>query len=163
MVKMIDIDKFDEESRVWVYQSDRKISQDEIEVIQRELNQFVNKWTAHNLALKSHGWVSEHMFLFLMVDESQAGASGCSIDKSVAFIESLGEKLNINWFDRLTFTYKDKNGDIHRISKDDLRRGVDENIIDDNTLFFNTLIQKKKDLAKDWTVPFKSSWQKRFL
>jgi hypothetical protein len=163
MVNMDELDFYSDDSRVWVYQSDRSLTSEEVKYIQSELHRFVNQWTAHNQALKAHGWVVGNMFLFLMVDETQAGASGCSIDKSVAFIESLGEKLTINWFDRLTFTYQDSEGSIKRIPKDDLVESFKNKVIDDETLFFNTLIQKKKDIISGWSVPFKESWQKRFI
>jgi len=34
------------------------------------------------------------------MDERQAGATGCSIDKLVAFVRRQGESRGIDWFDR---------------------------------------------------------------
>jgi len=50
-------------------------------------------WTAHNNQLKAKGEIRYNRFLILIVDESQAGASGCSIDKSVPFYETAGTTL----------------------------------------------------------------------
>jgi len=68
-------------SRVWVYQSNRAFTDNEVEKINEQLTLFVDKWVSHNQALKAYGAVYHNQFVVLMVDESQAGASGCSIDR----------------------------------------------------------------------------------
>ena len=45
-------------------------------------------------------------FIILIVDESHAGASGCSIDKSVHFMQQLEQEYGINLFDRFNLAYR---------------------------------------------------------
>src|SRR5476649_1492029 len=99
--------QFSENSRVWVYQSNRELSAAESSQIQQELNNFTTGWTAHNNQLKAKAEVRYNRFLILIVDESQAGASGCSIDKSVHFMKELEQQFNINLFDRFNLAYRD--------------------------------------------------------
>src|SRR5476649_3050231 len=99
--------QFSENSRVWVYQSDKKLSDQEVQQIQAQLDSFTTGWTAHNSQLKAKAEIRYNRFLILVVDESQAGASGCSIDKSVHFMKELEQQFNINLFDRFNLAYRD--------------------------------------------------------
>ena len=76
-------------SKVWMYQSSRPLSPEEQQRINVEMQAFARQWTAHNQQLKAWGGVLEDRVLVLMVDETVAGASGCSIDKSVHFMQDL--------------------------------------------------------------------------
>src|ERR1700748_2929644 len=99
--------QFSQNSRVWVYQADRKLSDKETQQVQILLDNFTTGWTAHNNQLKAKGEVRYNRFLILMVDESQAGASGCSIDKSVHFMQHIEQQLGIKLFDRFNLAYRD--------------------------------------------------------
>src|ERR1700749_4938909 len=99
--------QFSENSRGWGYQSNRELKPVETEAIQQQLNNFATGWTAHNNQLKAKAEVRYNRFLILIVDESQAGASGCSIDKSVHFMQHLEREFNINLFDRFNLAYRD--------------------------------------------------------
>src|ERR1700749_1742248 len=99
--------QFSENSRVWIYQSDKKLADAEVQQIQQNLDAFTTQWTAHNPQLKAKAEVRYNRFLILIVDESQAGASGCSIDKSVNFMQHLERQFNINLFDRFNLAYRD--------------------------------------------------------
>ena len=92
-------------ARVWVYQSSRPLASEEISAVEQALGVFVRQWTSHNTRLHAAGEVRHARFIILAVDESQSGASGCSIDKSVAFMKSLQASLGIDLFDRMCFTY----------------------------------------------------------
>jgi hypothetical protein len=99
--------EFSSHSRVWVYQSDRKLTADEAVQIQMHMDNFTRSWTAHNNQLKAKAEIRYNRFLVLIVDESQAGASGCSIDKSVNFMKQLEQEFGINLFDRFNLAYRD--------------------------------------------------------
>src|SRR5579862_7340322 len=99
--------QFSEQSRVWVYQSDRELSDEQAKQVLHQLNLFAAEWTAHNHQLKAKAEVRYNRFLILIVDETQAGASGCSIDKSANFMKALEQELGINLFDRFNFAYRD--------------------------------------------------------
>src|SRR5271165_5421624 len=99
--------QFSENSRVWVYQANKKLSDNEANQMQNDLNSFTTSWTAHNHQLKAKGEVRYNRFIILTVDESQAGASGCSIDKSVHFIKHLEQQFNINLLDRFNLAYRE--------------------------------------------------------
>ena len=96
-----------------------------------------------------------------MVDESQAGASGCSIDKSVHFLEQLGQEIGADFFERMRFAWVDAQGAIHFANRPEFVAQVREGKIDADTLVADTLVQTKAQLGVSWLVPFGKSWHKR--
>ena len=103
--RLVSHNDFSPDSRVWVYICNRNLLEEESTALQQQLDTFCRQWTAHNQALMATAEVFENQFVVLMVDETHAGASGCSIDKSVHFLEQLGESLNIDFFERMRFAW----------------------------------------------------------
>jgi len=149
--------QFSENSRVWVYQSNRELSAAEAGQIQQELDSFATGWTAHNNQLKAKGEVRYNRFLILIVDESQAGASGCSIDKSVHFMQHIEEEFGINLFDRFNLAYRDGET-ILSTPRHQFEELIKQKSIGTQTIVFNNMVQNLGELSTKWEVPFKDSW-----
>jgi hypothetical protein len=149
--------QFSENSRVWIYQSDKKLADAVVQQIQERLNNFTAEWTAHNNQLKAKAEIRYNRFLILIVDETQAGASGCSIDKSVNFMKRLEQEFNLNLFDRFNLAYRDADEvlSLPRHSFEDLLK---QGSINTNTIVYNNLVQNLTELETKWEVPFKDSW-----
>ena len=92
-----------------------------------------------------------------MVDESQAGASGCSIDKSVHFMQQLETKFHINLFDRFNLAYREGD-EVLSAPRNVFENKLKEGAINTNTIVFNNLVQNLTELNSKWEVPFKDSW-----
>lgn len=149
--------QFSENSRVWVYQANRKLTETEVQAIQGRLNDFATGWTAHNNQLKATAEVRYNRFLILIVDESQAGASGCSIDKSVNFIKQIEKEFNINLLDRFNLAYREGN-EVFSAPRHEFEEMLKEGTIHTHTIVFNNMVQNLNELQSKWEVPFKDSW-----
>jgi hypothetical protein len=149
--------QFSENSRVWIYQADRKLSDAETLQLQQQLNSFTQSWTAHNNALKAGAEIRYNRFIVLLVDESQAGASGCSIDKSVNFMKQVEQHYNINLFDRFNLAYRD-GGEVLSAPRAQFEDLIKQGTINQDTIVFNNLVQTLAELDIKWEVPFKNSW-----
>ena len=149
--------QFSENSRVWIYQSDRKLTEEQTAQIQQHLDAFTTQWTAHNNQLKAKAEVRYNRFLVLIVDETQAGASGCSIDKSVHFMQQIEQKFGINLFDRFNLAYRE-GAEVLSLPRNGFEEKLKQGEINSNTIVFNNLVQNVKELETKWEVPFKDSW-----
>ncbi len=149
-------------TRVWIYQAKAPFSEAISKEIQQRLTQFATNWISHNNQLRSYASIYHHQFIVLMVDESQAGASGCSIDKSVHFLQQLQQHYSVALFDRLTFTYKEGEAikTAHKTLFSELYKAGQ---ITDDTLVFDNLVTNKADFEKNWLKPLKDSWHKRMV
>lgn len=149
-------------SRVWTYQSDRPFTAEEQAKIETQIQQFAKSWVSHSNQLQAFAEIRHNRFVVLMVDESRAGASGCSIDSSVRFMQQLGETYGINFFDRMLFAYQ-KNGNVHSVPRMEFAKLYQTGEINDETLVFDTLVKNKGDLDTKWLKPLSKSWHKRMV
>lgn len=150
-------DTFSDESRVWIYQSNRLFTLSEALEIESRLNKFSAEWRSHGAEVDAYGNLFFGQFVVLMADESRAGVSGCSTDSSVRFIKSLGEEFKVDFFNRMHLAFWIKNK-IQLLPLQQLSYAVQNHFIDGNTLYFNNLAQTKKELIASWIIPIKDSW-----
>lgn len=150
------------ESRVWLYQSSRALTNVEVTEIRQKIDQFTKNWVSHNLSLSANGNVLYNRFILLAVDETQAGASGCSIDSSVRFLQDLGMLYATDFFDRLNFAYL-QDGEVKTAHKDDFAVLYAQGEINDNTIVFNNLVKNTREMERKWQLPLKDSWHKNFV
>ncbi len=88
----VPFEELPEESRVWIYQSDRKFTDEELAEIESGLQQFVEQWAAHGTGLQASFTTRYNRFIILAVNQEAQGATGCSIDASVHFYTAAGAK-----------------------------------------------------------------------
>ena len=153
---------FSPQSKVWVYQSDRVFTTDEVTALEKVLAEFTQQWTAHNQQLKAKGEILHHRFIILMVDETQAEASGCSIDKSVHFLQEIEKQLGISLFNRQLVSIKDGE-EVKTFTLNAIKTEFANNNITTNTLVFNTLVTTKQQFDTEWELPISQTWVNRFL
>ena len=79
-------------SGVWIYQSDRAFSAEEVAAINTATSEFVSQWLAHKAKVIGDGRLLYDRFVVLVADEEKLQVSGCSIDSTVRFIKDLGAK-----------------------------------------------------------------------
>jgi hypothetical protein len=149
-------------SRVWIYQSDREFTSKEIEFISVKAEDFINQWTRHGDDLKGSFTFKYNQFLILAVDESFNTVSGCSIDSSVRFIQALEKELALDLMNKMNVTFKD-NENVNLVKLSDFQRFAKEKKVTKDTIVFNNMVATKEDFEKNWEVPAEESWHKRFL
>ena len=143
-------------SKVWIYQSDREISIQEINEINQQLKSFCDQWTSHGKPVKSSfklfGW-----FLCFFVDELTHITSGCSIDSSVTLIKSIQNQYKIDFFKRtnIAFLYNNKT---RVVSFLEFKKYLHLNI-----LVYNNLVKTKDEFEKNWLIPLKDSWLNKHM
>jgi hypothetical protein len=151
-------------SRVWIYQSEREFSPEETANIKAKVNEFTAQWTSHDQLMKASIEIFHNRFIVVCVDEKTAPASGCGIDKSVKFIQSLEKEFSVSLLDRMNVAYR-KNarpddpvgrGKILSSPISELKNSGAETV-------FNNLVQTKEEFEKNWEVPLEKSWHKQFV
>lgn len=149
-------------SRIWIYQSNRKFINLELEDINIKISNFLKNWTAHGLDLFSSYEIKYDRFIIIALDESHNSTGGCSIDSCVRFIQELEKDHEINLLDKMNVTFKQ--GDyITYKSIEDFKILIKNKSISDKTIVFNNLVVDIEDLNKNWEVPAGMSWHSRFF
>ena len=155
----VPFDQLRSDSRTWVYLSDRVWNSEEVMEIESAARSFLNEWTAHQQALSASCKTLYQRFLVLAVDQQTVSASGCSIDKSVAFVRGLEERFNCRMMDRMLFAYK-QDGAVRAVSKQQFEELVESGGINDQTVVFDNLVDTVQALNHRWEIPFERSWHK---
>ncbi len=151
-----------EESKIWIYQSNRKFSDDEMTEIESALQVFLQNWAAHGTSLESSYQLKYNRFIILAVNQEIQNATGCSIDASVAFIQSLEKKYNVDLLDKMNVTFKLGEHIAHK-PLIDFKKMVKDKAVTENTIVFNNLINTIEEFNESWEVPALDSWHSRFF
>lgn len=158
----INLEGMADQSKIWIYQSNRPLTQDEAIPTQIALDQFAANWVAHNQQLKAMAILVEQRFIILAVDETLAGASGCSIDSSVHFLKKLQQHLGIDLFDRMRFAYIDVEGKLQSADRTEFAQLYEVGTITDDTSVVDTLVKTKGALSS-FIKPLKDSWHRQMV
>ena len=149
-------------SRIWIYQSDRKLSDDEVATANELVSNFVENWAAHSTPLKASYQIKYNRFIILAVDQEYHAASGCSIDASVKVIQDLEQKFKVDLLDKMNVTYKTGEFIAHK-SLIDFKKMAKEKAVNANTIVFNNLVNTIEEFDDFWEVPAGESWHSRFF
>ena len=149
-------------SRVWIYQSERQFTIEEVEYICAKAILFIDNWTRHGDDLKGSFTIEYNQFLVLAVDENFNNVSGCSIDSSVRFIQELEKELKLDLMNKMNVSFKDGEN-INVIKLSEFQEFVKEKKITATTVVFNNMVNTKEDFETKWEVTAEKSWHKRFL
>lgn len=158
---LISFDELPDSSRLWIFQSDRLITEQEQEQVSAQLTKFVNNWASHGADIKASFDIRHDCFVIVAADESQQVASGCSIDSLTGVFKSVGNDLSLNFFDRFVIAVYDTS--VKVLSMQDFKQAIASHKIDSDTMVFNNMIHQKGDLSKLWMKPIRESWHKRYL
>lgn len=156
------IEEMPDHSRIWIYQSNRKFSDEEVQEIEKILLDFTENWVAHATPLKASFEVKYNRFIILAVDQEVHSASGCSIDSSVKIIQELEQKYNVDLLDKMNVTYK--TGEFIAFKTlIEFKQLVKTKAVSANTIVFNNLVNDLGEYREFWEVPASESWHSRFF
>ncbi|RFC53946.1 hypothetical protein [Brumimicrobium aurantiacum] len=140
---------FPDESRIWLYQSNKALNKEEIQKIETELVEFVYGWAAHGNQLFASAKVLNPYFILVAVNDTMVPPSGCSIDASVHKMKDLGRLLNIDFFNRMNVV----------ISSDNEPKMIHFSELSDHkeSLLYDPLISTLGELRNNWPRPIAKS------
>lgn len=159
---MSDFKTLSENSRIWIYQSNRSLTQQEKESISKLIEDFLNNWNSHEVSLNSGFEIKYNRFIVIAQDQNTQSATGCSIDSMVHFIQKLEKEYNISLLDKLNVSYKQGDYIAYKSLKD-FKKMVKDGAVSKNTIVFNNLVQTKLEYTNYWEVPAFESWHARFF
>ena len=149
-------------SRVWIYQAERKLTDDEVEKVKAFLGPFVAEWKAHGAKLAARFDVLHQLFVVLQVDETNQPATGCSIDESVHAMKELEKRLGIGFFNRQRVAYI-ADGKVENCSMIEFKKLAQSGAVDGQTQVFNNTLSTVEEFEGGWLTTAGESWHKMML
>ena len=159
---LVDFDSLAENSRVWIYQSNRSFTKDELVDISDKLIVFLNNWVAHGLNLEAGFEIKYKSFIIIALDQDKQSVTGCSIDASVKFIQELEILYSVNLMDKMNVSYKQGDYVAYK-TLTDFKKMAKDKAVSKKTIVFNNLVNSVGEYKQFWEVPASESWHSRFV
>ena len=156
----VPFDSLPESARVWVYQADRELQPEQVDIIESNATEFLKQWAAHGAPLISSFTIRHRRFFIIGVDESSNPVTGCSTDDQVRFVQLLQTRLGVNFFDRTQVAMLVED-EVHMVSLKEVKQK--NSGMNRDTLTFNNLVNTKGQLNSEWMKPAGDSWLARFI
>jgi len=153
-------------ARVWIYQAARPLTEAELAAAAPRLAAFVAGWASHGQALTSAATAEfwHRQFLVIGLDEQMAGASGCSIDASVRFVQELGQALGVELLDKSRMAFLVGDDPAPRLlTRAELRAAIAAGQVRPDTPYFDNTLGTQADLNAHWPAPAGETWLRSFF
>lgn len=137
---VVSFDSLPDSARVWIFGSDKRLSEDAATSLMREVGDHLANWKAHGEPLTVGSQLLDDRFLVVAVDQSTTGASGCSIDGLFRVLQAVQSKLGVNLVGGGRLFYRDRNGDVQCAPRADLDELRASGAISKDTVVFDTTI-----------------------
>jgi hypothetical protein len=148
-------------ARLWIFAAERPLDAAEQDRLLGAVDAFLDAWKAHGEPLAAAREFRYDRFLFVGVDESNAGASGCSIDAMVRTLTALEQELGLELVNHGPVLYRAGDA-IARADRSAFaglaRRGE---VTPDTVVFDNTLTRVAELSEGRWEVPARDAWHAR--
>jgi|TARA_B110001454_G_scaffold202316_1_gene209336 hypothetical protein len=159
---LVEFNTLPDYSKVWIYQSNRRFTIDELELVTNKTKLFLEQWAAHGTGLKAGFEIKYERFIVIAVNQDEQSATGCSIDSSVRFIQELEKELDIELLDKMNVAFKQ--GDFVNFKNLlDFKKMAKSGAIGKKTIVFNNLVTNILEYNENWEVPADDSWHSRFF
>ena len=160
---LVSFEAIPDSARVWVFGSDRPITGDAATALLKGVDEYLVDWKAHGAPLTvSREWAFDR-FLVVAVDQSTAGATGCSIDGLFRTLQQLEKSVGANLVAGGRVFYRDNTGTVQSVSRNEIESLASSGVITKDTVVFDTTIS---DLGT-WRACFerraKETWVKELL
>jgi hypothetical protein len=163
-MSLVSFDTLPDDARLWCFGASRPPSSEEEARLVDALRRFVSEWTAHSRNLRAGIDWRDQRFLLIAVDESHAGASGCSIDTLTGRLRELGSELGLDLLDSLAVWYRDAAGRVRSCARHEFRTLGEQGQVTDATSVFDITLTRVGDArAGRFELPAGESWHRTLL
>ena len=158
----VDYNSLPEDSKVWVYPSDRKFYPNEIEEIEGKIKNFIENWNSDDENFKASYQFLYNRFIIFAVDVESYQLTNEDIDISVSFILELQETYHVSLLDKMNVCFKQGEFVQYKELKD-FKKLLKNKALTGKSIIFDNLVSNKEDLDNHWELAIEDSWYNRFL
>ncbi len=150
-------------ARVWVFAAERPITGSASERLLDAVDAHLDRWNAHGYPLTCARQWAENRFLAIGVDQTTAGASGCSIDGLFRVLKGLESELGTRLVGGGTVFYRDPSGPIVAVSREEFSELAADGAVRPDTRVFDTTVATVADWRSRFETETARSWHANLL
>lgn len=157
----VEFDQLPDDARLWIFSAARPLNESEQGQLLAIVDRFIDQWGAHTVPLTAGREMRYDRFLFVAVDQRQAGPSGCSIDALFRQTTALEQEIGVELSDPAPVLFR-RGPAIERVSRDQFATLAAAGSVDlDTTVFDNTLTSVGDVRAGRWETRLAHAWHAR--
>ena len=162
-MSVIQIEDLPDSSRTWVFGSDRTLDEAKSQILMKEVDGFLQQWKAHGAELTSGRDWRYGRFLTVAVDQSTAGASGCSIDGLFRALKSLEPRLGASLVTSGLIFYCDDKGAVQSVSRERFGALGAQGEVGPQTRVFDPTVTSLAEWRARFELDLKDSWHAKLV
>jgi hypothetical protein len=149
-----------DDARVWVFAATDRLTGDRATRLLRAVDDYLATWRAHGEPLKCARDWREDRFLAIGVDQSSAGASGCSIDALFRILQDLQSGIGTSLLGGARVFYRDDAGGVRVSDRHAFGSLAATGEVQGNTPVFDTTVTTAVAWRRDFERPLRESWHR---
>lgn len=149
-------------ARVWIYQSNRELTDEEVTNIATAGEYFISDWKSHGQPMLGAMEIRHNRFIAIFGFDKDDNMCGRAADASVRFIKQLEEELNVGLMDRMQVAFK-ADGEIRSTDVNSFRTMLEQGEVGPEAEVFNNLVQTKGEFESAWETTVANSWHKSLI
>jgi hypothetical protein len=160
---LVQIDDLPNNARTWVFGADRPLDQSATNLLLHEVDRFLSQWHAHGAPLTSARDWKYGRFLTVAVDQSTAGASGCSIDGLFRSLKALEPRLGASLVPSGVVFFRGRKGAIECVDRERFTALSAEGKIHPDTHVFDPTVTTLGEWRARFELEAAQSWHSGLL
>ncbi|MDG1039863.1 MAG: ABC transporter ATPase [Polaribacter sp.] len=158
---LVEYTSISETAKVWIYPSNRKFYDTEIEGVNQKIITFLESWNTDDETFQVSYKLVYNRFIVLFA-ASETPLTNLVIDASVGFILQLQEEYKVELLDKMNVCFKQGEYVQYKELKD-FKKLIKNRAVTGKTIVFDNLVTTKEEFENYWEVPISESWYGRFL
>src|SRR5687768_976881 len=159
----VDFDDLPPDARVWVFGAANALDPSASDRLLDAVYDFLVQWNAHGAPLVCGRDWRDDRFLAVGVDQSTAGASGCSIDGLFRTLARLEPELGTSLLGGSRVYYRDAEGTVHSATRKAFNELARDGRIGPDTPVFDTPLTTASAWRDEFERPLRESWHAELI
>jgi len=152
-----------DDARVWVFASASELATPGSNRLLEAVDDFLTAWNAHGSPLVCARDWRDDRFLAVGVDQSTAGASGCSIDGLFRTFARLEPELGTKLLGSARVFYRDATGQVQVVSRSMFGELAKAGTVSAETPVFDTSLTSAAAWREEFERPARQSWHAELM
>lgn len=160
---LVQLKDLPDSARAWVFGANKTLDEPASATLLVEVDRFLSQWKAHGSPLTVGRDWTYGRFLTVAVDQSTAGASGCSIDGLFRSLKALEQKIGASLVPSGLVFYRDENDEIQSVDRERFSALGAEGKIQSSTSVFDPTVTTLGEWRARFELEASRSWHAGLL
>jgi len=152
-----------DDARLWVFAATDPVTGERADRLLAAVDEWLSEWKAHGEPLTCAREWREDRFLVIGVDQSTAGASGCSIDALFHLLQDLQSTLGTSMLGGGRVLYRARDGQVKSATRGEFTARAATGDVDLDTTVFDTSVTTASAYRSEFEGRVADSWHQDLL